>query len=63
MALVLYPYVYLSARAMFLTQSASMLEVARTLGAGRLGTRADRSPCRSPGRRWRSAFRSRCSRR
>jgi iron(III) transport system permease protein len=36
MSLVLYPYVYLSARAMFLTQSASMLEVARTLGAGRL---------------------------
>ena len=35
MSLVLYPYVYLSARAMFLTQSACMLEVARTLGAGR----------------------------
>jgi iron(III) transport system permease protein len=36
MSSVLYPYVYLSARAMFLTQSAAMLEVARTLGAGRL---------------------------
>ena len=33
MSVVLYPYVYLAARAMFLTQSASMLEVARTLGA------------------------------
>ncbi len=35
MSLVLYPYVYLAARAMFLTQSASMIEVARTLGASR----------------------------
>jgi iron(III) transport system permease protein len=34
-SLVLYPYVYLAARAMFLTQSASLLEVARTLGATR----------------------------
>jgi len=33
---VLYPYVYLSTRAMFMTQSASLLEAARTLGAGRL---------------------------
>lgn len=33
---VLYPYVYLAARAMFQTQSASLIEVARTLGAGRL---------------------------
>ncbi|HWV43304.1 iron ABC transporter permease [Pseudorhodoplanes sp.] len=32
---VLYPYVYLAARAMFLTQSASLIEVARTLGATR----------------------------
>jgi iron(III) transport system permease protein len=37
LSFVLYPYVYLAARAMFLTQSASMLEVARTLGAGRFG--------------------------
>jgi iron(III) transport system permease protein len=36
MSIVLYPYVYVAARAMFLTQSASMLEVARTLGASRL---------------------------
>ncbi len=35
---VLYPYVYLSARASFLVQSAAALEVARTLGAGRLRT-------------------------
>jgi len=32
---VLYPYVYLAARAMFLTQSAALIEVARTLGATR----------------------------
>lgn len=31
---VLYPYVYIPARAMFLMQSATALEVARTLGAG-----------------------------
>jgi iron(III) transport system permease protein len=31
---VLYPYVYLAARALFLMQSAPVLEVARTLGAG-----------------------------
>ena len=35
MSAVLYPYVYAAARAMFVTQSACMLEVARTLGAGR----------------------------
>ncbi len=35
MSSVLYPYVYIAARAMFLTQSASMIEVARTLGATR----------------------------
>lgn len=33
MSFVLYPYVYLAARTMFLTQSACMMEVARTLGA------------------------------
>jgi iron(III) transport system permease protein len=33
--LVLYPYVYLSARAMFQLQSAEFSEAARTLGAGR----------------------------
>ena len=32
---VLYPYVYLAARAMFQTQSAALFEVARTLGATR----------------------------
>lgn len=35
MAFVLYPYVYLAARAMFQTQSAALFEVARTLGATR----------------------------
>ena len=35
LGVVLYPYVYLSTRAMFLTQAASLLEAARTLGAGR----------------------------
>jgi iron(III) transport system permease protein len=35
---VLYPYVYLAARATFLMQSAPALEVARTLGAGRFAT-------------------------
>ncbi len=34
MALVLYPYVYLSTRALFGLQSASIAEAARTLGAG-----------------------------
>jgi iron(III) transport system permease protein len=34
MGLVLYPYVYLTARAAFLMQSACALDVARTLGAG-----------------------------
>ncbi|HEV2559835.1 MAG TPA: iron ABC transporter permease [Microvirga sp.] len=35
MSFVLYPYVYMTARTMFLTQSACMVEVARTLGASR----------------------------
>ncbi|KAF1022267.1 MAG: putative 2-aminoethylphosphonate transport system permease protein PhnV [Paracidovorax wautersii] len=34
---VLYPYVYLTARALFMTQPAHLLEAARTLGAGPLG--------------------------
>lgn len=33
---VLYPYVYLSTRVMFMTQAAGLLEAARTLGAGRV---------------------------
>lgn len=33
--LVLYPYVYLSTRAMFLMQATGLMEAARTLGAGR----------------------------
>lgn len=35
---VLYPYVYMTARAMFMTQPAHLLEAARTLGEGRWGT-------------------------
>lgn len=36
--LVLYPYVYLATRAMFLMQSACVIDVSRTLGAGRAGS-------------------------
>ena len=36
LGVVLYPYVYLPVRALFLMQSATTLEVARTLGANRL---------------------------
>ena len=35
MGFVLYPYVYLATRAMFQTQSASLIEMARSLGANR----------------------------
>lgn len=35
MGFVLYPYVYLATRAMFQTQSASLIEMARSLGASR----------------------------
>jgi iron(III) transport system permease protein len=35
LSFVLYPYVYLTTRVMFMTQAASLLEAARTLGAGR----------------------------
>lgn len=35
MGLVLYPYVYLTVRAMFLTQAANLIEVSRTLGTRR----------------------------
>lgn len=38
LSLVLYPYIYLLARAAFLEQSASMVEVARTLGTTPPGT-------------------------
>lgn len=37
LSVVLYPYVYLTARAMFLMQTANLIEVARTLGTGRRG--------------------------
>ncbi|WP_201740509.1 ABC transporter permease [Paracoccus aeridis] len=35
LSLVLYPYVYLPTRAMFMTQAANLIEVARTLGTSR----------------------------
>ena len=35
LGLVLYPYVYLTTRAMFMTQAANLVEVSRTLGTGR----------------------------
>ncbi|ESR23697.1 ABC transporter permease [Lutibaculum baratangense] len=38
MSLVLYPYVYLAARASFLMQSASVLDVSRALGRGPVAT-------------------------
>ncbi|MEX2661568.1 MAG: iron ABC transporter permease [Vicinamibacterales bacterium] len=34
---VLYPYVYLTARAMFLMQASNLIDAARTLGSGRTG--------------------------
>lgn len=37
LGIVLYPYVYLTARAMFMTQPAHLLEAARSLGEGRWG--------------------------
>ncbi len=37
LGLVLYPYVYLTTRAMFLTQAANLVEVSRTLGTRRNG--------------------------
>ena len=55
-ALVLYPYVYLSARTMFQFQSAEFAEAAKTLGAGRW-TVFWRSRCRWRGRHWRSESR------
>ncbi|MDH5835634.1 ABC transporter permease [Luteimonas kalidii] len=35
LGLVLYPYVYITTRAMFMTQAAGLLDAARSLGAGR----------------------------
>lgn len=37
LSFVLYPYVYMTARAMFMTQPAHLMEAARTLGEGRAG--------------------------
>ena len=52
MAFVLYPYVYLSVRALFGLQGATIVEAARTLGAPP-GPCSGASPCRWRGRRWR----------
>ena len=41
MGFVLYPYVYLAARAMFQTQSMALIEMARALGAGRIRQMVD----------------------
>ena len=54
LGVVLYPYVYLPVRALFLMQSAATLEVARTLGANRLQRLLPRGdPARAPGDRGR----------
>ena len=53
---VLYPYVYLSARASFVQQSVCVLEVARTLGRTSAGA-FWRWRCRWRGRRWPPASR------
>ena len=51
---VLYPYVYLPTRALFLMQAAGLVEVARTLGAGRArGLLPGRAAARAPGDRGR----------
>ena len=60
MGFVLYPYVYLAARAMFQTQSAALIEVARTLGATPLEARAPRRAAAGAARASRSGLRSRC---
>ena len=63
MGFVLYPYVYLSARAMFQTQSACLMEVARTLGATPLDAAAPRGAAAgAAGARGRTLARA-CSRR
>ncbi len=57
--LVLYPYVYLLARAAFLAQSRTLLEAARGLGLSRARGDRARGACRSRGRRSWVAWRSR----
>ena len=52
---VLYPYVYLTTRAMFLMQAANLIDAARTLGATRRTRVLRASRCRWRGRRSPSA--------
>ena len=59
LGVVLYPYVYLPVRALFLMQSAATLEVARTLGAEPLARLLPRRAPAGPARRSRSASASR----
>lgn len=49
LGLVLYPYVYLTTRAMFISQPAHLLEAARTLGCSATGTFSCCSPHGTPG--------------
>ena len=55
--LVLYPYVYLLARAAFLSQSRTLLEAARGLGMSRRAGDPAGGRCRSRGRRSSAAWR------
>ena len=59
MSAVLYPYVYITARASFIAQSVCVLEVSRTLGPHGGARRSGRSRCRWRGRRSPQASRSR----
>ena len=59
LGVVLYPYVYLPVRALFLMQSAATLEVARTLGAEPARAYSSALRCRWRARRSRSASASR----
>jgi iron(III) transport system permease protein len=54
LAFVLYPYVYLPVRAMFMMQSASLIEAARTLGVGRSSASGCRWRAPPSPRVWRS---------
>ena len=63
MGFVLYPYVYLAARAMFQTQSAALIETARRLGATPLAAGPRHRAAAGAAGASRRASRSRCSKR